>query len=93
MKILEEYPPQVGSRSAAAGWGCHVHNEVSKSLKKDLFDCSKIGDFYDCGCADDEENKDSEEEKLDTNKGSSEKPRKHHTESGRTKPMELEREG
>lgn len=31
-----------------------MHNEVSKSLKKDLFDCSKIGDFYDCGCAEEE---------------------------------------
>jgi FAD-linked sulfhydryl oxidase len=30
-----------------------VHNEVNKRLKKDLFDCSKIGDFYDCGCAED----------------------------------------
>jgi len=53
-QILERYPPQVSSRSAAAGWACHVHNEVNKSLRKDLFDCSKIGDFYDCGCADDE---------------------------------------
>lgn len=92
MKILEEYPPQVGSRSAAAGWGCHVHNEVSKSLKKDLFDCSKIGDFYDCGCADDEEEEGSEE-KLDTSKESSSKATKHYTESGRTRPIELEREG
>jgi len=24
-------------------------------LKKEAFDCSKIGDFYDCGCADDED--------------------------------------
>ena len=31
-----------------------MHNEVNKSLKKALFDCSNIGDFYDCGCADDE---------------------------------------
>ena len=30
-----------------------MHNEVNKSLKKALFDCSNIGDFYDCGCADD----------------------------------------
>jgi FAD-linked sulfhydryl oxidase len=34
-----------------------VHNEVNKSLKKKLFDCSKIGDFYDCGCAEDEKGK------------------------------------
>lgn len=53
-KILAKFPPQVSSRSTAAVWACHVHNEVNKSLKKDLFDCSKIGDFYDCGCADDE---------------------------------------
>ncbi|KAL9057596.1 MAG: hypothetical protein Q9162_002211 [Coniocarpon cinnabarinum] len=52
--ILDKYPPQVSSRSAAAAWGCLVHNEVNKSLSKDLFDCSEIGDFYDCGCADDE---------------------------------------
>lgn len=53
-KILAKFPPQVATRSTAAAWACHVHNEVNKSLKKDLFDCSKIGDFYDCGCADDE---------------------------------------
>jgi FAD-linked sulfhydryl oxidase len=52
-KILSKYPPQVASRSTAAAWACHVHNEVNKSLKKDLFDCTKIGDWYDCGCADD----------------------------------------
>lgn len=44
----------MSSRSAAAAWGCHVHNEVNKSLKKPIFDCSNIGDFYDCGCAEDE---------------------------------------
>lgn len=31
-----------------------MHNEVNRNLEKDIFDCSKIGDFYDCGCADDE---------------------------------------
>ncbi|KAK7512176.1 FAD dependent sulfhydryl oxidase-like protein Erv2 [Phyllosticta citriasiana] len=49
--ILEKYPPQVSSRSAAAAWGCHVHNQVNKRLQKPLFDCSNIGDFYKCGCA------------------------------------------
>ena len=34
-------------------WACHVHNEVNRSLGKAEFDCSKIGDFYDCGCAED----------------------------------------
>lgn len=52
--ILEKFPPQVSSRSAAAAWGCHVHNEVNKSLNKVVFDCSNIGGFYDCGCAEDE---------------------------------------
>lgn len=54
-EVLKEYPPQVSSRNTAAGWGCHVHNVVNESLGKEIFDCSKIGDFYDCGCADDEE--------------------------------------
>ena len=49
--ILNKYPPQVKTRSTAAAWACHVHNEVNKSLSKPLFDCSNIGDFYDCGCA------------------------------------------
>lgn len=52
-QILKKFPPQVSSRSAAAVWACHVHNEVNKSLKKDIFDCANIGDFYDCGCAED----------------------------------------
>ncbi|TKA25848.1 hypothetical protein B0A50_05603 [Salinomyces thailandicus] len=52
--IVDKFPPQVSSRSAAAAWACHVHNQVNKSLDKELFDCSNIGDFYDCGCADDE---------------------------------------
>jgi FAD-linked sulfhydryl oxidase len=54
-EVLKEYPPQVSSRNTAAGWACHVHNVVNESLGKDIFDCSKIGDFYDCGCAEDEE--------------------------------------
>ena len=53
-QILNKFPPQVKTRSTAAAWACHVHNQVNKSLKKELFDCSKIGDFYDCGCAEDE---------------------------------------
>lgn len=31
-----------------------MHNEVNRSLGKSIFDCSEIGDFYDCGCKDDE---------------------------------------
>ena len=54
-QILIRFPPQVSTRSTAAAWACHVHNEVNKSLKKDLFDCSNIGDFYDCGCGDEKD--------------------------------------
>ncbi|RYP05005.1 hypothetical protein DL764_004080 [Monosporascus ibericus] len=53
-KLLAKYPPQVGSRNSAAGWACFVHNEVNQRLKKPMFDCTKIGDFYDCGCGDEE---------------------------------------
>ena len=56
-QILQKYPPQVGSRSSAAIWACHVHNEVNVSLKKPLFDCNNIGEFYKCGCAGDEDEK------------------------------------
>ena len=54
-QILLDFPPQVATRSSAAAWACHVHNEVNKSLQKELFDCSKIGDFYDCGCVEDDQ--------------------------------------
>ena len=62
-EILKKFPPQVGSRNAAAGWACHVHNQVNESLGKEMFDCATIGDFYDCGCADDEEGEKKEEVK------------------------------
>lgn len=59
--LLKKMPPQTSSRNAAAGWLCEMHNRVTLRRnhgKKDaVFDCSKIGDFYDCGCADDK-NKD-----------------------------------
>ncbi|KAK3305395.1 ERV/ALR sulfhydryl oxidase domain-containing protein [Chaetomium strumarium] len=53
-KLLKKYPPQTSSRNAAAGWACFVHNEVNKRLKKEQFDCNKIGDFYDCGCGEED---------------------------------------
>ncbi|KAG6040301.1 hypothetical protein E4U41_000946 [Claviceps citrina] len=58
-EMLEKYPPQTSSRNAAAGWLCATHNVVNKRLKKPQFDCTKIGDFYDCGCGggDDKEKK------------------------------------
>ncbi|KAF1836588.1 FAD dependent sulfhydryl oxidase Erv2 [Decorospora gaudefroyi] len=53
-QVLAKYPPQVSSRTAAAMWGCYVHNIVNKRLKKPEFNCELIGDAYDCGCADEE---------------------------------------
>ena len=49
-QILKKFPPQVRTRETASAWGCHVHNEVNKSLKKEVFDCEGIEGFYDCGC-------------------------------------------
>jgi hypothetical protein len=53
-QILQTYPPQTSSRSNAAAWACFVHNLVNERKGKPIFDCGNIGDFYDCGCADDE---------------------------------------
>lgn len=53
-QILKKYPPQVSSRSSAAAWACFVHNEVNISKGKPVFDCANIGDWYDCGCAEEE---------------------------------------
>lgn len=66
-KLLAKYPPQTSSRNAAAGWACFVHNEVNQRLKKEIFDCNNIGDFYDCGCGD--ENKKKTGEKKGTVEG------------------------
>ncbi|KAL7921022.1 ERV/ALR sulfhydryl oxidase domain-containing protein [Trichoderma austrokoningii] len=63
--ILAEYPPQTSSRNAAAGWMCFVHNLVNERLKKPIFDCNNIGDFYDCGCGD-EDKKKKEGKAVDT---------------------------
>lgn len=73
--IVDKFPPQVSSRSAAAAWGCHVHNEVNKSLGKEVFDCAKIGDFYDCGCAEDEEEGKGEGEEVRRESGKAEMSR------------------
>ena len=37
---------------------------MNKSLNKEMFDCANIGDFYDCGCAEDE--KDGKAKKKET---------------------------
>ena len=87
--ILEKFPPQVSSRSAAAAWGCHVHNQVNKSLKKELFDCSQIGDFYDCGCADEEgSEKAANKDEWNVSKGRS-KDDQHHTKNEGSVLLEL----
>ncbi|PBP17312.1 Erv1/Alr family protein [Diplocarpon rosae] len=65
-KILKKFPPQVATRSTAAAWACHVHNEVNKKLKKELFDCSNIGDFYDCGCAEEKPGLDAKKDGFTT---------------------------
>ena len=31
-----------------------MHNEVNLGLRKGVFDCAGIGEFYDCGCAEEE---------------------------------------
>jgi FAD-linked sulfhydryl oxidase len=76
-QILDKFPPQTSSRSAAAVWACHVHNEVNKSLNKEIFDCANIGDFYDCGCAEDgetAEKKDAADEQGSKEKDAGVKP-------------------
>ena len=70
--IVDKYPPQVSSRSAAAGWACHVHNKVNENLGKEMFDCANIGDFYDCGCAEDEKEAMGEAGKAAQSGGASE---------------------
>lgn len=86
-QILKKYPPQTSSRTTAAGWACFVHNEVNKSKDKPLFDCSNIGDFYDCGCAEDED----ENTEGTTNSKKDQKP----TSLGDSpdEPVEISKEG
>jgi len=59
-QLLAKFPPQTSSRNNAAGWACMVHNEVNKRLKKEEFNCQNIGDFYDCGCGDEDGKKKEE---------------------------------
>ncbi|KAL7813916.1 ERV/ALR sulfhydryl oxidase domain-containing protein [Trichoderma aethiopicum] len=63
--LLAKYPPQTSSRNAAAGWLCFVHNQVNERLKKPIFDCNDIGDFYDCGCGDEKKEEGKDEAKAD----------------------------
>ncbi|AGO11421.1 AaceriACR175Wp [[Ashbya] aceris (nom. inval.)] len=50
---LKKLPPQTSSRTAAAMWGCTIHNKVNQFLGKSIYDCSKVLEDYDCGCSDD----------------------------------------
>lgn len=58
-KLLKAFPPQTSSRKTAALWGCHIHNQVNKRLKKAEYDCTKILEDYDCGCGADEKEEDN----------------------------------
>ncbi|KAI8814195.1 ERV/ALR sulfhydryl oxidase domain-containing protein [Cladochytrium replicatum] len=53
-KILIANPPDVTNRTTFSQWMCKVHNIVNDRLRKPAYDCSKVGDQYMCGCADDE---------------------------------------
>lgn len=68
-EILKKYPPQTSSRNAAAGWLCYAHNIVNERLKKPIFDCTKIGDFYDCGCGDEDKKGDKTADKKPEKRG------------------------
>lgn len=61
--LLKEFPPQTATREIASQWGCHVHNQVNKRLKKPIFDCNDISSKYMCGCAEDEKENDTNIEK------------------------------
>ncbi|CAI4053766.1 hypothetical protein SKDZ_16G3020 [Saccharomyces kudriavzevii ZP591] len=54
VKLIEKFPIQTSSRTAAAMWGCHMHNKVNEYLKKEIYDCATILEDYDCGCSGDD---------------------------------------
>ncbi|EXJ61290.1 uncharacterized protein A1O5_11847 [Cladophialophora psammophila CBS 110553] len=85
-QILKKYPPQTSSRSSAAAWACFVHNVVNERKGKPIFDCANIGDFYDCGCADDEK-----EEMAKA--GAKSEVIAAHGNSAKQEPVEIEVEG
>ena len=84
-KLLKKYPPQTSSRSSAAAWACFVHNQVNERKGKPIFDCANIGDFYDCGCADDEK------EAISAAGAKSDKVAQG--EMSKHEPVEIEKEG
>ncbi|TGZ76455.1 hypothetical protein EX30DRAFT_344891 [Ascodesmis nigricans] len=86
--LLEEFPPQTSSRDAASQWGCHVHNEVNKRLRKPMFDCNTVTEHYKCGCAD----ADGEEGKLKPLVKPTKTPAKKEEEDEEEDEMEEEEE-
>jgi FAD-linked sulfhydryl oxidase len=67
---------------------------VNKKLHKEEFDCSKIGDFYDCGCADDEKDKQKEKKSAEKEERSVEGVEKvDRSKKVARKPLEIERMG
>lgn len=67
-------------------------------LEKPLFDCNKIGDFYDCGCAvDDEEAAGASGEKhsetgAEKGQGESAHQQTGHDDKGGMPPVEISKE-
>ncbi|CAI4036908.1 hypothetical protein SMKI_16G2030 [Saccharomyces mikatae IFO 1815] len=51
VKLIKKHPVQTSSRTAAAMWGCHMHNKVNEYLNRDIYDCATILEDYDCGCS------------------------------------------
>lgn len=47
---LAKSPPKLKSNAEFVQWMCELHNSVNKDLKKPVFDCSRVGDRWDCGC-------------------------------------------
>ncbi|KAL0632220.1 hypothetical protein Q9L58_008892 [Maublancomyces gigas] len=59
-QLLRQYKPQTSSRDAASQWGCHIHNLVNERLHKPEFDCGSVTETYKCGCADAEDEGETE---------------------------------
>jgi FAD-linked sulfhydryl oxidase len=53
-RLLVKLPPRVGSREEVIHWTCEAHNLVNERLGKPIQDCSKVGDMWKCGCAEEE---------------------------------------
>lgn len=61
---------------------------MNTRLKKELFDCSNIGDFYDCGCADDDKGEKKDQAKSPDGAADAESGK-----AARKPQLELERDG